>query len=123
MSIILHNSAILIKFKKEYYSEYLEWQAFKNYLKSFPSMKNSPPEAVRLWEIYLVYASALGVAKEVLKAFKEWNLISERDFTNYTNSIYVSGAIATSSGSSGSKGGGFGGAGGGGVGGGGGGGR
>jgi uncharacterized membrane protein len=120
--IVSYNSALLIRFKKQYYIEYQEWQAFRAYLKSFPSMRNSPPDAVRLWDIYLVYATALGVSKEVLKKFKEWRVISEKDYTIYYGSIIVSNNISTASGSSGS-GGGFGGAGGGGVGGGGGGGR
>ena len=84
-------------------------------------MRESPPQAVKLWEKYLVYASALGVSKEVLKKFKEWHIVSEKQYNLYHSSFNVSGSFSSSVGSSGGAGGG--GVGGGGVGGGGGGGR
>jgi len=115
-------SSLFWRFKESYYSEYQEWQAFKNYLKSFPSMRNSPPEAVRLWDIYLIYASALGVSRQVLNKFKDWKIIQEKDYVAYNSIILTSSSISSISGAS-RSGGGFGGAAGGGVGGGGGGGR
>jgi uncharacterized membrane protein len=119
--IIYRNSAVIVRFKGEYYIEYQQWQAFKHYLKSFPSMRNSPPDAVRLWNIYLVYASALRVSKQVAKKFRDWGVINEQQYNTFIYVGYVSTSVSATSGASG--GGGFGGAGGGGVGGGGGGGR
>jgi uncharacterized membrane protein len=115
------SSAVLIRFKGEYYKEYQQWQAFKNYLKEFPSMKEAPHEAVILWDKYLVYATALGVSKVVLQQLREWKIIDEKTYNTYYPMII---APTYSGGSYGSAGGsGFGAGGGGGVGGGGGGGR
>jgi len=126
MAIILimyFTTALFHKFKENYYSEYQEWQAFRAYLKSFPSMKQSPPEAVKLWDKYLVYATALGVSKQVLKKFKEWKIIDEEQFKTYSyapaySSLFMNAGAPSSAGN-----GGFSGSAGGGVGGGGGGGR
>jgi uncharacterized membrane protein len=121
MTVVATSSAILMRFKGDFYKEYQHWQAFKNYLKQFPSMKEAPHEAVVLWEQYLVYATALGVASGVLKKLRDWKIIDEKTYANYNTFIVHSNYAGGSYGASG--GGGFGGGGGGGVGGGGGGGR
>ncbi|HXJ65918.1 MAG TPA: DUF2207 domain-containing protein [Actinomycetota bacterium] len=45
----------------------LPWRAFRNYLKEFSSLPEAPALAVIIWEQYLEYATALGVAKQVAK--------------------------------------------------------
>ncbi len=122
--IILYiKSSILIRFKKSYYVEYQQWQAFRKFLSHSYSIKNMPHKAVILWEQYLVYGCALGVAKQVLKELKQANIITAKDYNLYNTSINkASISFATASGSHGG-GGGFGGASAGGIGGGGGGGR
>lgn len=47
---------------------YIKWMRLKKFLEDFSSLKTVPPEAVVLWEKYLVYAIPLGVAKKVQKA-------------------------------------------------------
>jgi len=55
----------------EYGKEYDEkWKNFKKYLNDFSLMKEYPPESVAVWNDYLVYATALGVADKVEKAMK-----------------------------------------------------
>lgn len=127
--ILLRKTALFITFKKEYYAEYLHWQAFKNYLKNSFAMRESEHEAVVLWDQYLVYAAAFGIAEEVLKRLKDLKIIDEDVYTNYNtmNNFAVSSFAFTSpasksSGSSYSSGG-FSGSSSGGIGGGGGGGR
>ena len=115
-------TTIFVKFKKNYYGECQEWQAFKRYLKEFPSMRDSPPKAVVLWEHYLVYATALGVGKKVAKKLKEWGIIDVHGYNIVVYTYSSSHSAASHAGAAGG-GGGFGGAGAGGVGGGGGGGR
>jgi uncharacterized membrane protein len=44
------------------------WQAFRRYLNDFSSMEESPPASLALWEQFLVYGIALGVAEQVLEA-------------------------------------------------------
>ena len=52
----------------------LRWKAFKRYLKDFSLLSERPPSSLVLWEKYLVYATVLGVAKEVLKAMQMLNV-------------------------------------------------
>jgi uncharacterized membrane protein len=44
------------------------WRAFRRYLRDFSRMEEAPPMSLPLWEEYLVYGVALGVATEVLSA-------------------------------------------------------
>ncbi len=46
-------------------TEYNQWKAFRRYLKEFSNLKEAPVYSVAIWEHYLVYATVLGVAKEV----------------------------------------------------------
>ena len=120
--MIITKTSLLIKYKGDFYTEYQEWQSFKKWLNGSPAMKESGSKAVIFWEKYLVYATALGVSKKILKELKEEGLINDKQYNIYTNVPIISTSFAVSSGTS-SGGGGFGGGGGGGVGGGGGGGR
>lgn len=45
---------------------YKRWDNFKKYLTDFSALKEHPPESIKIWDRYLVYATSLGVAKEVL---------------------------------------------------------
>src|SRR4029453_4995188 len=44
------------------------WHAFRRYLADFSRMEESPPASLALWEQFLVYGIALGVAEQVLDA-------------------------------------------------------
>ena len=46
------------------------WEKFKKFLKDYSLIKEHPPESIAIWNKYLVYATALGVADEVYKAMK-----------------------------------------------------
>lgn len=47
-----------------------KWQNFKKYIKDFSLIKEHPPESVIIWNKYLVYATALGIADEVRKSME-----------------------------------------------------
>jgi uncharacterized membrane protein len=124
VSILSATTSLLLRYKGEFYIEYKEWKSFKKWLKYSPAMKETGAKGVILWDEYLVYATALGVSKQVLKELKKQGLIDNKRY-NFYSGVYVSTtsfAMSSSGGHSGG-GGGFGGGGGGGVGGGGGGGR
>ncbi len=130
VSVISYSSSILIKFKKDYYLEYRQWQSFKKFLKESPSMKLHGHKGTIIWGEFLVYATALGVASKVLKEMKNQKIITEQQYNTYfvisspsVLSSYTGGFGGGGASGGGGFGGGFGGAGGGGVGGGGGGGR
>lgn len=48
-----------------------KWQNFERYIQDFSLIKEYPPESVVIWNKYLVYATALGVAKAVLKVMEK----------------------------------------------------
>jgi len=52
---------------REYYEQ---WNNFKKYLEDFSLIKEYPPESVGLWNRYMVYATALGVADGVKEAME-----------------------------------------------------
>jgi len=54
-----------------------KWQNFKKYINDFSLMKEYPPESVKIWNKYLVYATALGAADAVRKAM-EFHLPQEQ---------------------------------------------
>jgi uncharacterized membrane protein len=96
------------------------WDNFKKYLVDFSALEEHPPESIKIWDHYMVYAVSLGVAR---KALKNMSLIvpSDQFATShfhgvYYNSGFISGfssAYSSSSPKSSSSGGGVGGVGGG----------
>ncbi len=46
---------------------YAKWKAFKNFLTSFGNMEDYPIPGIIVWEHYLVYATVLGVADQVME--------------------------------------------------------
>lgn len=68
--------------------EYAErWENFKKFLKDYSLIKEHPPESIAIWNQYLVYATALGVADEVYKAMKLHVYSSGDDY--YYNDVYM----------------------------------
>jgi uncharacterized membrane protein len=43
------------------------WEAFRRYLTDFPRLQDAPPASLELWERYLVYGIAFGIAERVLQ--------------------------------------------------------
>jgi uncharacterized membrane protein len=92
--LVLINSKYFGKFTKEGKIINLRWLAFKKYITDFSDIKNHPPKHVVLWEEYLVYATAFGIAKKVSKNMK---IVVPKD--NYNNSrlaIYSSFVVSSS---------------------------
>lgn len=56
------------KWSRKGREHYLKWNAFKKFLLDFGTMEEKEIPEVKLWDKYLVYATVLGVAKEVQKA-------------------------------------------------------
>ncbi len=50
--------------------EYEKWMAFKRFMGDFSAMKDAGPSLLPLWEHYLVYAVALGVADKLIDNLK-----------------------------------------------------
>jgi uncharacterized membrane protein YgcG len=47
-----------------------QWEAFRHYLHDFPRLADKPADTLPLWESYLVYGIAFGIAERVLEAAK-----------------------------------------------------
>ena len=142
VSILLVGLARSIKRRSQEAAElHAQYVALKAYMKDFGRMDEKPPDAVVLWEQFLVYAVVFGMADEVVKAMQVkipevvqdpafgrmyWLMFPmpgggyNSPFSEVSQSFTQAVAVATSSSSSGSGGGGgFSGGGGGGGGGGG----
>jgi len=50
--------------------EVKRWEAFRRFMTDFSAMKDAGPRLLGLWEHYLVYATALGVAERLLENLK-----------------------------------------------------
>lgn len=80
-SLILLLYSLLIKKRSKYgVEQYKMWKAFKRFLLHFSTMDKAQIPSVVMWEHYLVYAIALGVAKEVINQLKL--VFKEEDFNN-----------------------------------------
>lgn len=49
----------------------MKWNNYKRFLEDYSLLKEYPPESIIIWEEYLVYATALGIADKVLKSLKK----------------------------------------------------
>ncbi len=75
--------------------EYSKWSAFRSFLKDFSNLKSYAPQSLIIWERYLVYATAFGIAKVVLKALRVAvpHLIDKNKGTFLTSSLFDQDAI------------------------------
>ena len=67
------------------------WKKFKKFLEDYSLIKEHPPESIAIWNRYLVYATALGVADEVYKAMKMdvYNGLSDDDYYYRSNDLFM----------------------------------
>ncbi|MFV2041110.1 MAG: DUF2207 domain-containing protein, partial [Candidatus Hydrothermarchaeales archaeon] len=61
------------------------WRNFRRYLTDYSALKEHPPESIKLWDYYMVYAVALGVAEKVIK---NMSLVVSKEQMN-TSSFYA----------------------------------
>lgn len=74
--VMVKNSEIFVKIFGRWTPEgnlyYEDWDNFKEYITDLSALKKCPPESIKTWDSYLVYAASLGVAKQ---AFQNMSLI------------------------------------------------
>jgi len=78
------------RWTKEGLEYYRKWENFKKFVSEYSLIKDYPPKSVIVWEEYLVYATALGVADKVEKALKK--LIPQEQWERQSNHYYMYGA-------------------------------
>jgi uncharacterized membrane protein len=62
------------RWKKDYYREKLQWDAFRNFLSDFAMVRKYAPQDIVIWKEWLIYATALGVANRVKAVLKRFNI-------------------------------------------------
>jgi uncharacterized membrane protein len=67
--------------------EALRWEAFRRYLTVFPRLDIAPPATLEVWERYLVYGIALGIAERVLQGAQ---LLMPRELAEASSIYWIS---------------------------------
>lgn len=92
--IIKYKKIMLAKWTRDGRILNLKWENFRKYISDYSLMKEHPPESVKLWDEYLTYAIALGVADKTIKIMKK---ISPKDIEINNTSVahvYLTSAVA-----------------------------
>jgi uncharacterized membrane protein len=63
------------------------WEAFRRYLTDFPRLQEAPPATLELWERYLVYGIAFGIAERVLQGA---HLLMPEELHNQSTIYWIS---------------------------------
>lgn len=67
-----------------------QWKAFKRYMEDFSLLKDKEVPALEIWEKYLVYATAFGISKKVMKQLKiVYPEINNMDSSMLTTYCYI----------------------------------
>ncbi len=73
-----------------------QWEGFRHYLNDFPRLADKPADTLPLWERYLVYGIAFGIAERVLEAAKvQFPAISQSSV--YVPAVYLGSSFSASS--------------------------
>jgi uncharacterized membrane protein len=78
--ISIFNAKSAGRFTPEGRLYYERWKKFRGYLTDFSALKEHPPESIKLWDFYMVYAVALGVAEKVIENMAL--IIPKEDFSS-----------------------------------------
>ncbi|OOC36754.1 hypothetical protein SU69_03710 [Thermosipho melanesiensis] len=112
--VFLLDRDVFGSWSKEGREYYVKWNKFKEFLLDFSALSKYPPDSIILWEEYLVYATALGIADEVEKHMKKLvpkeisdDSIYYYPYRRFGSQFFAVSYVATSAVSSSSNGGGF----------------
>ncbi|MBC7121212.1 MAG: DUF2207 domain-containing protein [Candidatus Methanosuratus sp.] len=73
-AVALAPSTLLGRWKKDYYKEKLEWDAFRNFLSDYALIRRYSADDLDMWKEWLIYGTALGVGDTVEKAMMDLNI-------------------------------------------------
>jgi len=76
-AVLLQRKDVFSRWTHEGLLYYLRWKNFEKFLLDFSALSSHPPASVAIWDDYIVYATALGIAKTVAENFKKLNPPSE----------------------------------------------
>ena len=118
-AVALAPSALLGRWKNDYYKEKLEWDSFRTFLGDYAMIRKYSADDLNMWKEWLIYGTALGVGDTVEKAMMDLNIAIPEAAAIHNIGISFVDALTASMPDSSDSGGGFGFGGGGGGGGGG----
>ncbi len=72
-----------------------QWKALKKYMEDYSLLNERVVPDIVLWEKYLVYATAFGISKKVLKQLKALHPEFFQESDNFTNSNYLNALSAS----------------------------
>jgi len=75
---------IAVAMSKRTYESALEikkWKAFKRFISDFSAMKDAPLTLLKIWDEYLIYAIAFGVAEKLLENLKKLSIETGRSIS------------------------------------------
>lgn len=73
ITVLSMKKDVFSRWTKEGLLYYLRWKNFEKFLLDFSALSSYPPASVAIWDEYIVYAAALGIAKAVAENFKKLN--------------------------------------------------
>ncbi|KAF2957431.1 hypothetical protein AS159_07070 [Thermotoga sp. Ku-13t] len=73
ITVLSMRKDVFSRWTKEGLLYYLRWKNFEKFLLDFSALSSYPPASVAIWDEYIVYAAALGIAKTVAENFKKLN--------------------------------------------------
>lgn len=91
--IVLMKKTVFSRWTKDGLLYYLRWKNFERFITDFSALSTYPPQSVVLWDDYIIYATALGVAKEVVNNLKK--LYPEPPSTPVASRVYYSPLLTT----------------------------
>lgn len=107
------------RWKRDYYEEKLQWDAFRSFLSDFVSIQKYAPQDLGIWKEWLVYGTALGVGDKVEEAMERLQIPALPELRavihithDFSHAYSISSPPVFTRSESGSGGGGFGGGGG-----------
>lgn len=71
-AILLIRKDFFGRWSKEGKEYYQKWMNFSRFLSDFSLLSEYPPESIIIWEKYLVYGTALGVAEKVIQTLQKF---------------------------------------------------
>ncbi len=94
LALFLLTGSVLLFLPKEVFGQwskegltfYHQWNNFERFIDDMSLLNEHPPESVKIWEEYLVYATALGCADTVVDSLK--NVIPEQKWHEMTDHTY-----------------------------------
>lgn len=83
IAILLMRKDVFSRWTKEGLLYYLRWKNFEKFLLDFSALSTYPPQSIAIWDEYIVYATALGIAKTVAENFRKLNPPAEASVTSF----------------------------------------